>query len=452
MAKKKDYLKDPERYSVDELVQAIQSGVVTLIELQQTGLLSISKRYTINERLGMNRSRQVSNFPVQSSSNSPVSSNPSVPSKSYSAQGTDYSSRVNGGSNDGFWGAQETPYVPVSSKRRKKSSFEWKYILIPALVIVVGGLVGLAVMLLGDRKMKPEEIYSRYKKSVVLIAMQYHFKATVDGEDLSDILDDPDFDVMSWYNGKIIWNQPSIGTGTGFFVSDDGKIVTCNHVVSDYENYKDSIEFRLRDAFRNKQNEINTYAALAAMFGVDATTNKWSYLADHLKVERVVDFVRIAMNDTRIQSLDDMLPCSIIKTSKDADVDAAVIQLNSKKTPAEVVYFVDIPGSMKSDNTSKVKFVMGNDVYSIGFPLSLAVGQTNIGIEATNQHGTITQECGEYTYGHDINIHHGASGSPVFDNHGRFAGIVNAGFMINGSAQGYNKAVKPEHVARLLNY
>lgn len=454
MARRKDFLKDPEKYSVDELVTAIEDGIVTLQELQQTGLLSISKRYAINDKLAGSTSRRGAQPSVF---NDTPSSGNSIQYKDGWDNPT--SSGPTRSEDDGFYfgGQSNNARRSQASRRgrrsRNESTSTLKSVLIVFIsVVVLAGIGCLIYSLLLNRKMSADEIYSKYKKSVVLIATGYHFKATVDGQDLSVIMNDPDFDHMSWNNGQLFFNQPCIGTGTGFFVSEDGKIVTCNHVVTDCENYKDSIEFRLRDAFRANQNQLNTIAAIAAFWGEDISSNRWSYLADHVKVEMVVDFIRVAMNDTYLQSLDDMLPCSLIKSSKDKDIDVAVIQLNTKKTPADVTSIVDIPASMKRDKTSKVDFTMGSDIYSIGFPLSLALGQTNIGIEASNHHGSITQECGEYTYGHDINIQHGASGSPVFDSRGRFAGIVNAGVIINGVAQGYNKAIKPEHVARLLNY
>ena len=70
------------------------------------------------------------------------------------------------------------------------------------------------------------------------------------------------------------------------------------------------------------------------------------------------------------------------------------------------------------------------------------VGLTDLGVEANNQNGTITQERDEYVYGNNINILPGASGSPVFDKHGRLCGVVVSGFLM--ISQGYNHAILPD--------
>ena len=131
-----------------------------------------------------------------------------------------------------------------------------------------------------------------------------------------------------------------------------------------------------------------------------------------------------------------MLPCSVLKTSDDPELDVAIIQTNSKKTPDEVKNIVDLNHIASSQDLQ-----MGKKIYSIGFPQSFIIGETAVGLEANNQSGEVTQDRGKYIYGHNIAIHQGASGSPVFDRRGHFAGIIVSGFL--GVSHGFNQAIRP---------
>ena len=125
--------------------------------------------------------------------------------------------------------------------------------------------------------------------------------------------------------------------------------------------------------------------------------------------------------------------------------DLAIIQMNSKLTPSDVENIVDLTDIAEEDDLK-----LGDRIYSIGFPLSFTIGGTDIGLEANNQSGEVTQERGEYVYGHNITIHKGASGSPVFDAYGKFAGVIVSGFI--GVSSGYNQAVHPQKAVELLKH
>lgn len=421
---KNKILKNPDKYSVDELVQAIRERVVSMNDLQATGLLSVSKRYAIKAKVDgqLGQSSDYQNGGEQQQT-TPKNNNGS----SYGAYGDD--------SDYTFRGNQR----PRRSTR-SNADFRTLFIVVGILlgIIAIGGGVWYGINRFSS--MKPENIYSKYKNSVVMIVRQYHYEASIDGTDLSKVIDglggdSTGFSKIMWDNADIKLGSSAIVSGTGFFISKDGRIMTNKHVVTDIMAYADTI----RDDLRKKFKSISYYP-----FFPYATCQ---YIADNIEVRYVEEFIRIARNDTHLNGVDELIPCTLIKKSNDEDLDIAILQLNNKKTPDDVTNVIDVNGFADVDKNLK----LGTDLYSIGFPLSLSVGQTNIGIEATNQHGTITQECGDYTYGHDINIHHGASGSPIFDNHGRFAGVVNAGLIINGASMGYNKAIKPNKAASMFN-
>lgn len=280
----------------------------------------------------------------------------------------------------------------------------------------------------GPKAMEPTEIYAMYKKSVAMIYVESSYVATVDGKPLGE-----------WFENTTYWVLGEDGTptpgqvsasGTGFFISRDGRLMTNRHVVSD-------------DDIAGTEEKIKKYLqnALYSTLGYQPQVVEF---VEKLNVKYNVSYLGIALNDTHLSSRDDLSACSVVKVSKDEDLDLAIIQLNSKTTPAEVVNIVDL----ENNTASPEQMTVGNEVFTIGFPQGLAFGSTQIGLEANNQNGLITQERGEYTYGTNMAVHHGASGSPVFNKYGQFAGVVVSGFA--DMTQGYNHAINPQKAVEFI--
>ena len=165
-------------------------------------------------------------------------------------------------------------------------------------------------------------------------------------------------------------------------------------------------------------------------------------LAANIEVNYRVLSIGIVQNDTYIDNESSLIPCTILKVSDNPDLDVAMIQTNSKSLPNGSTY-VDL-----SNVTPTEKLSLGYEIGTIGFPKSFVIGQTSVCLEANNQSGAITQERGDYQYGHNITIHQGASGSPVYDKKGSFAGIIVSGFL--GISQGYNHAIHPAPIVEFV--
>ena len=309
-----------------------------------------------------------------------------------------------------------------------KGTGSLKWVLAAAVVVLVAG-VGLW-WLLGRRPWPPEKVYATYRKSVVMIYQKSAYVPMVNGKMLGDYLGQEKLNFLTLDSEGNITFDIGYSSGTGFFFSEDGKIMTNRHVVVAEEE--------------ERENEKKIKSALQAMLLSEFSTIKEIYwLAANLEVNYQVLYTGIALNDTHVSSESDFIPCSIYKVSTDEKIDIAIIQTNNKVTPPEVDRLVDLNDIVTMDELKP-----GKRIYTLGFPQALLLGGTEVGLEANNQSGEVTQERGEYQYGHNITIHQGASGSPVFDDYGRFAGVIVSGYL--GLSQGYNHAVQPQKAVSLL--
>lgn len=228
------------------------------------------------------------------------------------------------------------------------------------------------------------EVYSEHKNDVVLIYMKSAYAVTIQGYPLSRYMDGYDeLDYCYIDSEGNVAKGISRSSGTGFFISQNGKLLTNRHVVSCSGN-------------RAKNEELIKRTIQKALLESGLTK-----LAANLEVDFVVLSVGIVQNDTYIDNESNLIPCTILKVSNQEELDVALLQTNSKSIPAGST-FVDLSQAVPSSQLN-----VGDGICTIGFPQSFTIGQTSVGLEANNQSGEITQERGAYEYGHNIIIHQG---------------------------------------------
>lgn len=321
-----------------------------------------------------------------------------------------------------------------SQKPHDKSHIYQNRNMYAVVAAVMVSLVIVGIWYFMNRDWPPTKVFETYKNSVVLVYEQATYEIKIKGHRPSEY----DSDLSQLDNcyinseGKL---EPGFfaATGTGFFISKEGHVMTNKHVVF-------PVGDSAKDADRVKENVESVLKQIAIL----TKDNKYYSMSQYVEVNYSIKFLGIAKNDTHVSSVNDLISCTPYRQSDNDEIDVAIIQVNDKKTPCDVI--VDL-----KDITHKSDREIGDVVHTIGFPKGFMLGQTSIGLEANNQSGTITQENGEYLFGHNIRIDHGASGSPIFDCKGRFAGIVVSTYEVNGVSTGYNYAVQPDKAAALFN-
>jgi len=326
------------------------------------------------------------------------------------------------------------------------------------------------------------QIYEKYKDAVVLVKHTYALQISIKGSEPFQItVDDSSFE------------EKTI-SGTGFFVTEDGKIVTNHHVAEPWKyngsdnngfgELKNHIAAILPDSIDKK--EFKTYLELhwndyyadeeegdysdeeaeetskvsAPVANVDSSnvaTEVNDLISDNKSEEKAItsqitytnlDDIEIIPKTVEISvalhgSKDNWLQCKVYKIADGDEVDVAVLQLVSETLPESVSNIVDLDNAVKDDTSIKP----GTNAILIGYPMGMQLANTRKGIKVQVYEGQINKESDGVSLQYNVTSTHGASGSPVFNECGQLIAINYAGY---DEAQGYNFGIVAKHAMSLI--
>lgn len=279
-------------------------------------------------------------------------------------------------------------------------------------------------------KWDKEKIYKEYHSAVCWVYVQYGYKVFVDNEDFTPVLchcaniEDKGF---VYIDGDDLLAGSTASQGTAFFISDDGKLATNLHISRPW-------------LFSDDKEKLEELAN--KLLSLLATENP---MLSRSKVEaKCILQGMYVVPDGLPVSESNLVECEEIKGHDDTNKDVAVLQTKTRRLPAGVKRVIDINDS----DTSEEALTEGRTLFTIGFPYGADIAQDSHRDLKNQVHGgSVTQNKGEYEFGHDAETASGASGSPILNDKGRLIGVHHAG--VTGS-QGFNYAIKVKYLIDLI--
>lgn len=271
--------------------------------------------------------------------------------------------------------------------------------------------------------------------------------------------------------------------GTAFFLDQEGNMATNRHVAEpwnivneDYEKYfKTELEKMLHldelspdpeiasgqdQEYRTSENEylakywnliINQAVKhgdmrVSSINAIIRQLNKCRY-----KIGGQVDYIAVGYPGRNYTHMDEYERCYVRKVSTEKDVDLAILQLNTKKTP-ETVKHVFNPKDFKTE-----KLEPSQDMLSwIGYPLGNILNKDPIAHvqEPEINQTTCTKVPNNYIIEIKDIVEGGASGSPVYDkNSGKLVGVIFSTLGISdvqeGNVSNHTFAVQAKYLQKM---
>lgn len=344
--------------------------------------------------------------------------------------------------------------VPVDLSRLPWPSSAWKYAVgIAAAVVLLAG-VGLGVYQLvsqRERTWNTESIYNRYHSSVAMLVGGYHYEVTA-GDLPSEVLAafgiPPKFIMVDSKEGKKL--VPALKeetlyaqyTGTGFFISEDGQMVTNLHVVKPWlvEGNIKEVESLCQRIFAQQAEQ----AAIGAAFGLGSPGGLTAYTSQ-IKVKGVLDGLFLVPQG-RFFSAENAINCTILSAGEDINKDVALIQSDKMELPTKQTTYVNVADSM---DVSDEALSVGRTMFTIGFPHGISIQdiESEKGLQVFCHSGHVSQATGEFSFNFDAVSAGGASGSPIFNDRGMLIGILNAGV----DKENITAGIKAKYIKELLD-
>lgn len=349
-----------------------------------------------------------------------------------------------------------------------------------------------AVLASCSQSMEPEEIFETHKSGVVLVLNKFYYQVEMpSGQKLYFTGLDSNGELQGFTaDEEEVKQHPAMLNGTGFFIDDQGTLVTNRHVAAtelDEKQMKQNLQRIIRAmimqcAYAQQQLEIqydqleqqrqqillmgmgsesqllqivreqsrlkNLYQEVSAM----ARKMRYNTSVDDIHIG-VVCQIGISYDGVRVKSPSDFLkknPCDIVKVSDKKDVDLALLRLRSGKTPDEAhVFQIAGVGDSRyfSGDADEQQLKIDQQLYMIGYNAGLMLANTEKGISAQMTSGRVSQTPDGDRVLYSIPTVQGSSGSPVLNDRGH---VVAVNFAKLVGSDNFNFGIPVEKIREFL--
>lgn len=304
-----------------------------------------------------------------------------------------------------------------------------KNVLIAVAAILVACGIGFGIKLLMGEKLPTDAV----------VYVQHSFKYTI------SLKDNPRGIPLEFTTP--VFTQ----SGTAFFIDKEGRMGTALHVANPWdEEFSKPVYDELNKMWedyliQNVPTQLTTndeYVALKASdvgaailqnstsLGEVNVTLKSIHKAP-VKITGATEDLYIAYPGRMYSSFDEFERASVNAVSTDPDIDVAILQLNTKKTPEKAAKCMfDIEDAY----LGKLE-PMKETLTTIGYPSGLYRGLDfkAQSLEPTIRETKVAKVPSRYTFELQDASTHGASGSPIFNSKNQLVGVVTSGYEGNAA-------------------
>lgn len=318
------------------------------------------------------------------------------------------------------------------------------YIMYVGIGSVLVALILVSLFLIkpgyGSEPVTPDPM--EFRPATVYVRACYHYNVVFKDNPIPEDI----------WDGKISFNAIPY-QATAFFLDSLGRMATNRHVAIPWEYRNKDEENYIRNQIEKKlprDGNVETIKAflktpLGEYFKAYALTRSKTYeeaieniilATDRIRkssydITGEIDYLTVGYPGNYYTHEDEFQRCNVITASDSKDIDLAILQLNNKTTPANIVK-VFSPDKFFLGKLEPQKEVL----YTIGYPAGIAWGmdEKSKSLEPTIRETKCSKEPGKFDFEFQANSVGGSSGSPVFDRTGALVGVLYGGYQIAGGS------------------
>ena len=335
----------------------------------------------------------------------------------------------------------------------------------------------------------------------------YYIVATFEDDPFIELLEKADWP-KEWLFGRCGKDYPVLKTwtvndddvtpigytGTAFFISKEGELGTNRHIATPWNYIDDStlgMTNKIKQTLAEYRNELLPINELKTYNHVTELKTTWlsrdnkhpyrgllgeiiyEYLFENgggfteqklnevngwisrfksspIKISGRIESIDIALKGQNLTYTRELLPCHVVAESGNKEKDVALLRLNSKKTPENIIKegFFDIKNARVDEKKLQPQ---QEDLITIGYPYGLLLGlQTeNKTVKPTVHKISVSKEPDENKFQFQGEELGGASGSPIVDEkEHRLVGVLYGGYTVGAT---FGLACNIKHLKELYD-